>query len=145
MLAVVAGSDVLTRLKLVGGLISFVGVGIVIAAGPGLGVLGGAAATSGASDLLALGYGLTLAAAVCWSIYTAWAAPHLHQHSPLRTTAWAMVGGSLVLLPFGLWEGIGANWAAVDIAAWGGLLYSALEVPMLLLPLVAWCGRSRAG
>ena len=27
----------------------------------------------------------------------------------------------------------------------GGLLYSALEVPMLLLPLVAWFGRSRAG
>ena len=30
------------------------------------------------------------------------------------------------LLPFGLWEGIGANWAVVDLAAWGGLLYSAI-------------------
>ncbi|HEX8025994.1 MAG TPA: DMT family transporter [Candidatus Limnocylindrales bacterium] len=125
MLAVVAGSDVLTRLKLFGGLISFVGVGIVIAAGPGLGIVGGAG-VSGTSDLLALGYGLTLAAAVCWSVYTAWAAPHLQQHSPLRTTAWAMVGGSLVLLPFGLWEAGGADWAGVDLAAWGGLLYSAI-------------------
>jgi hypothetical protein len=26
----------------------------------------------------------------------------------------------------------------------GGLLYSTLEVPMLLIPLVAWFGRSRS-
>jgi drug/metabolite transporter (DMT)-like permease len=126
MLAVIAGSDVLTRLKLIGGLVSFVGVAIVIAAGPGLGLLGGAVAGASGSALLALGYGLTLGAAVCWSIYTAWAAPHLQRHSPLRTTAWAMVGGSLVLLPFGLWEAGGASWGSVGLAAWGGLLYSAI-------------------
>jgi drug/metabolite transporter (DMT)-like permease len=37
LIAVVAGSDVLTRLKVAGGLLSFAGVGIVVAAGPGLG------------------------------------------------------------------------------------------------------------
>src|SRR4051794_29681873 len=75
LLAVVAGSDVLTRLKLVGGLISFVGVGIVIAAGPDFAGLG-------ASGAVLLGDGLTLTAALCWSIYTAFAAPHLRRHSP---------------------------------------------------------------
>ena len=46
-------------------------------------------------------------------------------------------------LPFGaLW----ADWvASVMNSRGGGLLYSALEIPMLLLPLVAWLGRTRGG
>src|SRR4051794_33893297 len=63
LLAVVAGSDVLTAQKLTGVVISFVGVVIVIGSGPGLTLgrsLGGEA--------------LTLAGALCWSIYTAFGA-----------------------------------------------------------------------
>ncbi|HJW20941.1 MAG TPA: DMT family transporter [Candidatus Limnocylindrales bacterium] len=115
LLAVVAGSDVLTRGKLLGSLVSFAGVAIVVAGGAGLVLdqsLGG--------DLL------TLVAAVCWSIYTAFGAPVLRRHSPLRTTAWAMVGGSVVLALPGLWQGLGASWAAVQPGAWVGLLYSSL-------------------
>jgi hypothetical protein len=46
-------------------------------------------------------------------------------------------------LPFGaMW----ADWvASVVNSRGGGILYSALEVPMLLLPVVAWLGRTRAG
>ena len=33
--------------------------------------------------------------------------------------------------------------ASVVNSRGGGLLYSALEIPMLLLPLVAWLGRRR--
>ena len=40
LIAVVAGSDVLTPAKLVGGLVSFAGVAVVIASGQGL-TLGG--------------------------------------------------------------------------------------------------------
>lgn len=45
-------------------------------------------------------------------------------------------------LPFGaLW----ADWlASVVNSRGGGPLYSALEIPMLLLPLVAWLGRTRS-
>ncbi len=44
-------------------------------------------------------------------------------------------------LPFGaMW----ADWlTSVVNSTGGGLLYSVLEVPMLLLPLVAWAGRTR--
>jgi drug/metabolite transporter (DMT)-like permease len=115
LLAVVAGSDVLTRTKLLGGLVSFSGVAIVIAGGAGL-VL----------DRSLVGDGLTLIAAVCWSIYTAFGAPVLRRHSPLRTTAWAMVGGSIVLSLPGLWQGVGAAWGSVQPGAWAGLLYSSL-------------------
>lgn len=110
-----AGSDVLTRRKLVGALVSFAGVGIVVAAGPGLGL--------GAS---LIGDGLTLLAAVCWAGYTSWGAPVLVRHSPLRTTAWAMVGGGLMLAPIGLVQAAGTDWAAVSPAAWLGFTYSAL-------------------
>ena len=60
LLAVVARSDVLTPVKLAGVLISFAGVAIVIASGPGLS-LGGSL----------VGEAVTFAAAICWSIYMA--------------------------------------------------------------------------
>jgi drug/metabolite transporter (DMT)-like permease len=115
LLATVAGSDTLTPRKLGGALISFVGVGIVVAGGPGLGL--------GTS---LLGDALTLGAALCWSAYTSWGAPILASHSPLRTTAWAMVGGGLVLAPLGLIQAAGTDWGAVSGGAWAGLVYSAL-------------------
>jgi hypothetical protein len=46
-------------------------------------------------------------------------------------------------LPFG---GLWGDWvASVVNSRGGGLLYSSLEVPMLLLPLVAWAFRTRGG
>lgn len=115
LLAVRSGADVLTRTKLGGSLVSFVGVAVVIASGPGL-ALGGAIV----GDLL------TLAAAVCWSVYTAYGASVLRRYSPLQTTAWAMVGGTLVLAPIGLVQGAGVAWSSVGADAWAGLAFSAL-------------------
>ena len=88
VLAVVARSDALTPLKLAGVLVSFAGVAIVIASGPGL-TLGGSI----------VGEAITLAAAACWAFYTAFAAPYLQRHSPLRATTWATVAGTAVLAP----------------------------------------------
>jgi drug/metabolite transporter (DMT)-like permease len=114
LLAVVSRADFLTRTKLIGSLVSFAGVGIIVASGPGL-TIGGAI----------VGDALTLAAAVCWSVYTAFGAPILRRHSPLQTTAWAMVGGALVLAIPGIVQGVGAHWSAVGLDAWGGLAFSA--------------------
>lgn len=59
--------------------------------------------------------------------------------------SWWMGAATLVVasLPFGsLW----ADWfVSVLNSRGGGPLYSALEVPTLLLPLVAWFGRTRGG
>jgi drug/metabolite transporter (DMT)-like permease len=115
LLAVRSGADVLTKTKLGGSLVSFAGVGLIVASGPGLAL--GAALVG---DLL------TLIAALCWSIYTAFGAPILRRHSPLRTTAWAMVGGTLVLLVPGLFQGFEASWSSVTGEAWAGLAFSAL-------------------
>lgn len=114
LLAVVSGADVLTRTKLLGSLVSFAGVAVIVSAGHGI-TLGSAI----------VGDVLTLIAAVLWSVYTAFGAPILRRHSPLRTTAWAMVGGSLVLLVPGAYQAIGLDWAGVTSDAWAGLLFSA--------------------
>jgi hypothetical protein len=61
-----------------------------------------------------------------------------------RRSWWLGLAVLLALcLPFGsLWT----DWvASVVNSRGGGLLYSALEIPMLLLPLVAWVGRTRGG
>src|SRR3954452_25108821 len=85
-LAVLARSDVLTPGKLFGGIVSFGGVGLVIASGQGLS-LGGSLA----------GEAITLLASVCWAFYTAFGAPFLRRYSPLRATTWATVAGTIVL------------------------------------------------
>jgi hypothetical protein len=50
---------------------------------------------------------------------------------------------ALLCLPFrAMW----GDWlTSLENSQGGGLLYSALEFPMLLLPLVAWWGRTRGG
>jgi hypothetical protein len=58
-----------------------------------------------------------------------------------RRSWWLALGGLVLLsLPFGaLW----GDWvASVVNSRGGGVLYSTLEIPMLLLPLVAWLGRT---
>jgi drug/metabolite transporter (DMT)-like permease len=128
LLAALAGSDTLTRRKLVGALTSFVGVGVVVAGGPGLGLAGSLG-----------GDALTLGAAVCWAVYTSYAAPILASYSPLRTTAWAMVGGAIVLAPLGLIQAASTSWANVSAGAWAGLAYSAL-IPAGLANVVVFHG-----
>jgi drug/metabolite transporter (DMT)-like permease len=91
LLAVVAGTDVLTPTKFAGVMLSFAGVAVVIASGPGL-TLGGSI----------VGEVVTIGAAICWSIYTAYASPYLRRYSPLRATAWGTLAGTLVLAPLAM-------------------------------------------
>ncbi len=115
LLAVIARSDVLTPVKLAGVLVSFVGVAIVIASGPGLSIGGSIA-----------GEVITLAAAFCWSIYTAFAGPYLRRISPLRATAWATVAGTAVLAPVAILqlESVDLGRAGPEVA--GAIIYSGM-------------------
>lgn len=115
LLAVRSGADTLTPTKLGGSLLSFGGVALIVVSGAGL-----------AFGAALIGDLVTLVAAVCWSVYTAFGAPILRRHSPLRTTAWAMVGGSIVMAVPGLLQAIGVAWASVQPDAWAGLSFSAL-------------------
>jgi drug/metabolite transporter (DMT)-like permease len=113
LLAVVARSDVLTPVKLAGVLVSFAGVAIVVASGPGLS-LGGSV----------VGEAITLGAAFCWSVYTAFGAPFLRRYSPLRATAWATVAGTVVLAPFAVVQLAGFDRSTLTWEVGGAILYS---------------------
>jgi drug/metabolite transporter (DMT)-like permease len=113
ILAVAARSDVLTPAKLIGAIVSFVGVGAVIASGPGLSLgrsLGGEA--------------ITLLGALCWSFYMAFGAPYLNRYSPLRATAWATVAGTIVLAPIAATQLATVSTAALTPGVLGAVLYS---------------------
>ena len=113
LIAVVAGTDVLTPVKLAGVLVSFVGVAIVIASGQGL-TLGGEIG----------GEAMTLLAALLWSIYTAYATPYVRRYSPLRATAWSALAGTLVLAPIGIFQLSGVDTATLEPAVLAAILYS---------------------
>ncbi len=112
-LAVVARSDVLTPGKLVGGIVSFLGVAAVVASGEGLSLSGSLA-----------GEAITLLAAICWAIYTAFGAPFLRRHSPLRTTTWATIAGTVVLAPLAASQLATTDVAQLTPGAVGAVLYS---------------------
>ena len=109
LIAAAIGSDQLTRSRLAGACVSFVGVGLVVVSAAG--GLGGHL----------VGNIITLCAAALWAAYVAFGAPVLRRHSPLRTTAWAVFFGTLMMLPFGVWQ--------LSTVAWGDVSWvSALAV-----------------
>ena len=91
LLAMAIGADTPNAVKLIGAFVSFVGVALVIAAGQGLDL--------GAS---LVGDVLTLVAAACWAVYTVFGAGILRRHSPLVTTTWAIVAGTVFMAPLGI-------------------------------------------
>jgi drug/metabolite transporter (DMT)-like permease len=100
LLAMAVGADTPNAIKLLGAFVSFAGVALVIAAGQGLSLgasLGG--------DLL------TLLAAACWAIYTVFGARILRRHSPLVTTTWAIVAGTVFIAPLGIAQLVSAGLA----------------------------------
>jgi drug/metabolite transporter (DMT)-like permease len=107
------GMDRLTAPKLAGALTAFAGVALVIGAGHGLAL--GASLTG---DLL------TFVAAVMWTIYTIVGARLLRHIDPLQATAWAVLGGTLFLVPFGVWEALTSPPRTISAAAVVGVVYS---------------------
>jgi drug/metabolite transporter (DMT)-like permease len=116
--ALLAGAlrlDRLTPPKLAGAIVAFAGVSIVIGAGHDV-RLGASLA----------GDALTLCAAGLWALYTVAGARVLRRIDPLGATAWAVLGGFVVLLPVGVWELVTSPPAAVGAPALAAILYSGM-------------------
>jgi len=120
VIAAAIGVDTLSRQRGAGVALSFIGVVIVVAGGVGIELTGSP-----------IGFAMTLGAAFCWALYTAFGARFLRRHSPLVLTAWASLGGTLVLTPIGLGQllapgAIGAEQGADVIPIALAVLYSGL-------------------
>lgn len=113
LLARSIGSDSLTPAKLAGAAISFTGVALVVIGGTGLSI----------GDRL-VGELMTLIAAFLWGLYTAFGAPFLRRQTPLKTTAWAMTGGTLALAPLGIAQLADARLQDLTLGIAGAVVYS---------------------
>ena len=103
LLAMAVGADTPNAVKLIGAFVSFAGVALVIGAGQGLSL-----GVSFVGDVL------TLIAAACWAVYTVAGAAILRRHSPLVTTTWAIMAGTLFIAPLGI-----AQLATSDLSGFG--------------------------
>ena len=114
IIAGVIGIDRLTPPKLAGALVAFAGVAIVIG-GEGHLTLGSSLA----------GDGLTLLAALIWSLYPVLGMRMLARVDPMQTTAWTVLGGTLLVIPLGIAEvlfgGGGGTWMPLTVV---GVLFS---------------------
>jgi drug/metabolite transporter (DMT)-like permease len=119
LLAAGTGADAPNAAKLTGALISFLGVGMVIAAGQGVEL-----------GVSLVGDVLTIAAASCWAIYTVYGARVLRRHTPLEATTWAIVAGTLFIAPIGI-----AQLLTSDVSGFG--------LPVILA--IAYSGTLAAG
>jgi drug/metabolite transporter (DMT)-like permease len=115
LLAGALGLDRLTPPKLAGATVAFAGVAIVIGAGHDV-RLGASLA----------GDALTLGAAGLWALYTVAGTRALRRIDPLGATAWALLGGFIVLLPVGAWELVTSPPAALAAPALAAILYSGM-------------------
>jgi drug/metabolite transporter (DMT)-like permease len=113
LLAMAVGADTPNMVKLIGAFVSFAGVALVIAAGQGLSL-----GVSLTGDVL------TLIAAACWSVYTVFGASILRRHSPLVTTTWAILAGTLFIAPLGIAQLVTSDLSGFGLAVVFAILYS---------------------
>lgn len=60
---------------------------------------------------------------VFWAIYTVGMAPVVQRNGALVPIAWSGLIGTAAMLPFGIWQGLGTDWAAVPASAWAAFLF----------------------
>ncbi len=113
LLAGAVGMDRLTPPKLLGAVVAFAGMAVVVTAGSEVSL-----GASLAGDLLTLG------AAVLWAVYTVSATRMLRSVHPLQATAWAVLGGTVVLVPFGAVEVASSPAPSITFAVVIAILYS---------------------
>lgn len=82
------------------------------------------------------GDALTVAAVICWAVFTVGIRRLDVPMSPLAITAWTTIFGTPVLVAAGLPDMLAMNWAATTVGGWGGVLYSSLL--SLIFAYVLW-------
>ena len=95
----------------------------------GVGLVSGSALAIGESASVLLGDAILVGAATVWAFYTVGARPLVQKYGSIRTTAWTLWTGAAGLFLIGLPTLLSQDWAAVNdagLAAWGGLIFSAV-------------------
>ncbi|MFH2057041.1 MAG: DMT family transporter [bacterium] len=111
--------------KIVGTLLSFAGVAVLMRAGNiELRVLTG--------DLLVLG------AVASWAVYTVVGRPLVRRYGALTMTAYALIVGTVMYLPFGIYLARNFDPAVISTSSWLGLGYIAIGTSVIGYSLWYW-------
>jgi drug/metabolite transporter (DMT)-like permease len=113
LVAALTGAESPTRRALLGVFISILGIYLVVRPRAG-------------QPATPTGELLTLAASLCWAVYTVGSVGLLSRHGPLKVTAYTMVAGTLFFLPLSLPSVYRTLWGSVPAAVWAAIAYSFL-------------------
>lgn len=111
-------------------------VGIVIALGGVYVILSGGKIHFGREHFL--GDILVLIAVVAWAVATVLGKPLARRYGAFRVTGSALVYGSLVYLPFGLFQALKGDYSAVDWRGWFSIGYMAIVISVGAYVLWYW-------
>jgi len=125
------GVERVTKLGIVGIVLSFFGIALVVL---GRAATGAAGTSTGGGSLF--GDLLVLCGSVCWALYTVLLVPYTKRVNGWYIVALTMAGGSLVLVLAGLPQIIALNWGAVPWQAWAAILYG--SVFALVVAYMLW-------
>lgn len=67
-----------------------------------------------------------LGVAFCWASYSVMGPRYIASLGALRVTAWSMLFGSLLLIPFSVMDIGRADWAATNLTIWIGFLFTSV-------------------
>jgi drug/metabolite transporter (DMT)-like permease len=124
LLAAAISQEPVGRRHWLGAALSLAGVYLLVGAGASL------------STSSVVGDGLIVAGVFCWASYVVASRPLLLRYSPMAVSGYSMAIGTLLYFPLGVPELVRLDWGRVSLAAWAGLVYSA--VFSLFLAYVVW-------
>lgn len=132
MLAIWYLREKVTFAKVAGIVISFFGVAIILRAG------------RFDADIL-FGDILVILAVIAWAAYTIFGKPLIAKYGPMTTTAYALLIGTLIYLPFGLVYAAKFDFSSVPVKGWLALLYIAIITSIIAYSIWFWAlGRMEA-
>ncbi|UCD63252.1 MAG: DMT family transporter [Candidatus Zixiibacteriota bacterium] len=81
---------------------------------------------------------IVLIAVLAWAYYTILGTQLVRKYGAIRVTAYALISGSIMYFPFGLYRAVNLDYASVPAAAWWSVAYVALGVSIAAYVLWYW-------
>ncbi len=81
---------------------------------------------------------LILVAALTWAYYTILGKPLVQKYGAFRTTAWALISGSVCYFPFGLYRALHFDYSQVTWGGWLSVIYMAIGTSIVAYSLWYW-------
>jgi len=81
---------------------------------------------------------IILFAVLCWVYYTVLGKPLVEKYGAIRITAYALISGSIMYLPFGFYHAARFNYSTVPFSAWWSVVYMAVGTSIVAYILWYW-------